>query len=178
MRRSGRQQPRHLHRLQLRWTCWRLNARGLQRAGYPGQSLDAAHLYLANHGARGGLRLGQIGRLRQTTPTSGVFTGMPSGGLQPNSGAPSNRKSTENTTSFESKPISARFGRKETGRLQRPKIGACSVSVVWSTSLNPFEYKRISGTQSTPMRVGDEVMAEDRNLGSNGLLGGRGATQA
>ena len=104
----------------------------------------------------------------------GFFTVLPGGGLQPNSGAPSNRKSTENTTSFESKPICARFGRKETVRLQRPKIGVCSVSVVWSTSLNPFEYKRISGAPSTPARVSDEVMAEGKDLKSNGLLRGRG----
>ena len=99
----------------------------------------------------------------------GFFTVLPGGGLQPNSGAPSNRKSTENTTSFESKPICARFGRKETGRLQRPEIGPSAVSVVRSTSLNPFEYKRISGAPSTPARVCNEVMAEGKALASNSL---------
>ena len=110
--------------------------------------------------------------LRAITPDyahRGFFTVLPGGGLQPNSSAPSHRKSTGNTTSFESKPICARFGRKETGRLQRPKIGVCSVSVVWSTSLNPFEYKRISGTPSTPARVCNEVMAEGKALASNSL---------
>jgi hypothetical protein len=115
--------------------------------------------------------------LRMITPDHahlGFFTVLPGGGLHQNSGAPSNRKSTGNTTSFESKPICARFGQKETVRLQRPKIGVCSVSVVWSTSLNPFEYKRISGAPSTPARVSDEVMAEGKVLKSNGLLGERG----
>ncbi len=109
-------------------------------------------------------------RSRWATPTSGFINDMPGGGLQQNSGAPSNPKSTGNTTSFESKPICARFGRKETGRLQRPEIGPSAVSVVWSTSLNPFEYKRISGAPSTPARVCNEVMAEGKELASNSLL--------
>lgn len=72
-------------------------------------------------------------RLRRTTPTSGVYKDKPSGGTCPNFRQTSNGQAIENTTSFECEPICARFGRKETGRLQRPQIGPGSVSVVRST---------------------------------------------
>jgi hypothetical protein len=66
-------------------------------------------------------------------------------------------------------PIPARFGRKETKAVQRPKIGVTPVSKVRPAPLNPFETKRNFGADATLSGVRNGKLAEGEEPGSNAL---------
>jgi hypothetical protein len=96
---------------------------------------------------------------------------MPGDGTAAKSSLDAKRQSIENAWLSECEPILARFGRKETKALQRPKIAASPVSEVRMVTPNSFETTEKSGAVFGPAGVRNRELAEGKALASNPLGG-------
>jgi hypothetical protein len=106
---------------------------------------------------------------RASTPTAG-FNETEGEGTLANGTHTQKSQAVDSKPQFPCEPISTRFGRNETQRLQRPKSGLAAVSEVRSVTANPSEFKRKFCAQAPLLWVRNLMLAEGRELRSNLLL--------
>ena len=98
--------------------------------------------------------------LRRKTPTPCSLNAAPAKKSAEESSVDQHPQTTEKASFSVTEPIPARFGRKETKAVQRPKISVPPVSEVRSDRLNAFETQRNFCADAALLRVRNKIMAE------------------